>query len=166
MLASSFLSKNKVLLIIFLIFFILDLILGGFASYLYFPKITSLIYQDQNKSPLITQIIQNASKKRSTKEYAEYISTVSQLATETNNISVNNCELTPKMVKADKSSTITFQNTGTKTAFITLARQEPLRIEASSSSSTSLIFVEGTPSIIGIGCSGEKDASGILYIPR
>jgi hypothetical protein len=158
--------KNKILFILFLLLFLIDIALGGYTAYLFSPKISSLFYSTQNKSPVVTQILQTVGKKRTSNEYQNYINSISQVAITSNNMVVNNCSFSPLIIKTDKSSTLTFHNTGDKTIFISLAHEEPLRVEAQTSVSTSLSFVEGTPSIIGIGCSGKKEAAGIIYISK
>lgn len=159
-------GKSKLLLVIFLTLLIIDIALGGYVSSLYLPKISSVIYPSQSKSPVIAEILQTINKKRSTQEYFDYMNAISQVAIKSTNIAVGNCTLSPLITTTDKSSSLTINNIGTTTTFITLSNQEPLRIEPHTSITTDLSFVEGTPSVIGIGCSGKKDVAGILYIPK
>lgn len=159
-------EKNRLLLVIFFTLFLINIALGSYVAFLYLPKISSLIYPSQNKSPIVAEIVNTVNKKRSTKEYYDYINSVSQVAITSTNIAVANCTVSPLMIKIDKSSTLTINNIGTTTTFITLGKQEPLRIESHQSVTTNLSFVEGTPSVLGIGCSGKKEAAGILYIPN
>jgi len=165
MLASALLKK-KLLLITFLILLIVDIAFGGYVASLYLAKVSSLIFPSQNKSPVVAEILQNINKKRSNKEYNKYINSISQVAIKSTNIAVADCTLSPLIITTDKSSSLTINNIGTTATFITLGKQEPLQIEAHASITTYLSFVEGTPSVIGIGCSGKKEAAGILYVPK
>jgi len=162
----SALVKNKLLLIAFLLLLLIDLAMIGYVSYLYLPKISSLVFPNQNKSPVVTEILQNINKKRTNKEYYDYINSISQVAIKSTNIAVADCTLSPLIITTNKSSSLTINNIGTTTTFITLGKQEPLQIEAHASITTNLSFVEGTPTVIGIGCSGKKEAAGILYVPK
>ncbi len=166
MLSFAKLVSTHLLRTIFLFLLILDLILGGVAAFFYYPALSSLIYPNQQTSPIVTQILQSANKSWNKNEYKAYQDKVSQIAVGDTTIEIDNCVLSPRIIRVEKTATITFKNNGKTTTYITLARQEPLRIEAQASITTDLSFIEGTPSIIGIGCSGKKEASGILYVPK
>lgn len=158
--------KTKLLLSIFFVLLLANIILGAYLSFLYAPKISSIIFHDQSTSSVISQILQTANKSRSNEEYRAYLDKVAQVAINSTTVQVKDCVLSPSVIKAEKTVTLTFKNNGDNTTYITLAKQEPLRIEAHQTGVISLSFVIGTPSVIGIGCSGKKEASGILYVTR
>ncbi len=158
-------KKQFLTLFLFILFIIILVITSGYFVYSFLPKISTYIYKDQNKSPVVQNLLRDSSKNLTQKEYGHFLKSVSQIAVPSDTITIKNCTLTPKITKADKSTVITLRNLGSEATYLSFGNQAQARIEASSLTTLSLSFLSHTPIVLGIGCMDAIGASGLLYIP-
>lgn len=156
--------QKKWLLLIFIGLIAINSILGFFVIQSYFFSDTTSISISQRSTPVIDQLRIKASNSMGKDEYQAFLSSVSRVAVDTTTLEVKGCTLSPRVMKVRNNSTLSIINTGNSTVFLTLPLRKSIRIEENQSTSYQISVTQKIPSAFGIGCGGERVASGILYV--
>lgn len=152
------------LLIIFGALVVINGTLAWFVWQAYSPESTIFITPNQRSSKTVDELRLKASNPLNRDDYLSFLTSVSKVATTTNQVDVKGCTITPRVIRIKNNTSINFTNSGDSTVFLTLPVRKSVRIDEKTSLEFKVQYSQHMPVAFGIGCGGERVASGILYV--